>query len=115
MNKWLVATAIGLVGPIALVGCGGSGQARQAHDHGKCLLTKHFDLSLTSMTGGASSPITAAKAARIPEVSIPKTGWEIAGSGGGQAMVLSGGFALHAVQGADGTWQVDSGFYCAKY
>lgn len=43
---------------------------------------------------------------------MPKTGWREASRSGKSAEVKSGAVTLHAIQGPDRTWQVDSGEMC---
>jgi hypothetical protein len=44
---------------------------------------------------------------------IPDEGWRQASRNGSGAIVGSGQVILHAVQGPDRTWQVDSGSRCS--
>lgn len=74
-----------------------------------------FELSLVSNSGGRASPVMAAEwtATHLNGVpALPHSGWALASRSGSSATVVSGNVTLHAVQGPDGTWQVDSGSVC---
>jgi 2-keto-4-pentenoate hydratase len=58
-----------------------------------------FSLSLASDHGGLPSPVAAAE-------------WFADGHDGSGVILRSGNVTLHAVQGPDTTWQVDSGRRC---
>jgi hypothetical protein len=70
-----------------------------------------FALSLASDTGGQSSPVDAAKwfAVHGGVDGVPRSGWQESGRDATGATVTTGGATVHAVQGPDGTWQIDSG------
>jgi hypothetical protein len=70
-----------------------------------------FALSLASDTGGQSSPVAAAKwfAVHGGVAGVPRSGWQETGRDGNGATVTTGGATLHAAQGPDGTWRIDSG------
>jgi hypothetical protein len=73
-----------------------------------------FALSLVSDRGGQPTPVRAAEwFARHGGVSgIPAGGWREIRREGSGAVVASGPVTVHAVQGPDRTWQVDSGERC---
>ncbi len=70
-----------------------------------------FSLSLASGTGGQSSPVAAATwfAVHGGVPGVPRSGWHETGRDQTGATVRTGGATLHAVQGPDRTWQIDSG------
>ena len=80
--------------------------------------TQNFEVSLVSSTGGASSPTSAAIAASrqpipgMPGFRLPRTGWVVVHQSGVGASVRSDSYQVHATQGPDGTWRVDSGYRC---
>jgi hypothetical protein len=79
-----------------------------------CRTGSGFALSLVSDRGGQPTPVEAAywfaRHGGVP--AMPVTGWQLAGRSGTSATVKSGDVTLHAIQGPDGTWQVDSGEQC---
>ena len=76
-----------------------------------CASFAGFALSLASDRGGQRSPAAAAAwfAVHGGMARIPRGPWLTAGR---PDAVYSGRTILHVVQGADGTWQVDSGKHC---
>lgn len=76
--------------------------------------TSGFALSLVSDTGGAASPVEAARDFVLGGSvwSSPTTGWTATDRGEDGATVSSGDSYLHVFQGPDMTWQVDSGYRC---
>jgi hypothetical protein len=73
-----------------------------------------FSLSLVSDRGGRPTPVAAAEwfSAHGGVDRVPPAGWQEDGTDETGATVRSGAVRLHAVQGPDGTWQVDSGTWC---
>jgi len=73
-----------------------------------------FALSLVSDRGGQPTPVLAAQwlALHGGVPGIPHTGWREISRHDGGALVASGPVTLHAIQGPDRTWQVDSGERC---
>jgi hypothetical protein len=73
-----------------------------------------FALSLASDRGGAPSPVAAAEAfaATGTIADVPLSGWRQTGDDETGVELRSGDATLHAVQGPDATWQVDSGQHC---
>jgi hypothetical protein len=73
-----------------------------------------FALDLASNRGGQASPTAAAEwfAAHGHVAGVPLHGWHEVGRGNAEASVRSGNFVLHAFQGSDQTWQIDSGQDC---
>jgi hypothetical protein len=103
----------------------GSGSAQSAAPRGTavaapaarsaCASGSAFALSLVSDRGGQPTPVAAAAwfARRGGVPGVPAQGWRETGRQGGGAAVRSGPVTLHVVQGADRTWQVDSGSWCS--
>jgi hypothetical protein len=89
--------------------------ATEATGRSACVSGSAFELSLVSDRGGQPTPAAAAAwFARHGGVrGVPARGWREAGRHGRDATVQSGPVTLHVVQGADGTWQVDSGSRCS--
>ncbi len=114
------------VAAVVLAGCGsglavvGSGQrpgtTRTRPAHGVCATRTGFELSLVRDRGGQPTPVAAARwLARHGDVpGIPRRGWRLTGESRSGATVASHRTVLHAVQGSDGTWQVDSGTTCTS-
>jgi hypothetical protein len=106
---------------LALAGCGSSlttGSARKsarAPSRTACANRSGFALSLATDRGGQANPVAAAtrlaKDGHIP--AIPPSGWRLTDKNQDGATVASGQTVLHAIQGSDGTWQVDSGYSCS--
>ena len=73
-----------------------------------------FALSLASDTGGQPTPVAAADwfADHGGVGGVPGSGWHEDGRDDAGVTLRSGGATLHAVQGPDGTWQIDSGTTC---
>jgi hypothetical protein len=72
-----------------------------------------FSLSLASDRGGHPSPVAAAEwFVRGDAGEVPRSGWQEDGHDGSGVILRSGNVTLHAVQGPDTTWQVDSGRRC---
>jgi hypothetical protein len=80
-----------------------------------CRPGEGFALSLVSDRGGAPDPVAAAVAFSRRNQAVfptPTSGWRRAGADTQGAYVRSGDTQLHAAQGLDGTWQIDSGGRC---
>ena len=77
-----------------------------------------FELTLASAYGGQSTPEAAAEwdasHHAIPGFLLPTASWQLVNRNAGSAEVRSGGFQVHAIEGPDRTWQVDSGYRCGK-
>ncbi len=109
---------------LAVAGCGsgldalGASQMTSARARTQapaaCAHQRGFALSLVTDRGGQPNPVAAAtrfaKHGHIP--GIPRSGWRLTGENLDGATVTSGRAVLHAIQGSDGTWQVDSGYSC---
>ncbi len=120
MKRCLTAGGVAL----ALVGCGsglavlGASQMTNARPGTRaptaCAHRSGFALSLVTDRGGQPNPVAAAtrfaKRGHIPR--IPHSGWRLTSKTRDGATVSSGRAVLHAIQGRDGTWQVDSGYSC---
>jgi hypothetical protein len=80
-----------------------------------CASGSAFALSLVSGRGGQPTPVAAAAwfARHGGVAGIPARGWRQASRQGRDATVRSGPVTLHAVQGPDRKWQVDSGSWCS--
>jgi hypothetical protein len=80
-----------------------------------CASGPAFALSLVSDRGGQPTPVAAAAwfARHGGVAGVPARGWRQASRQGRDATVRSGLVTLHAVQGPDRTWQVDSGSWCS--
>ena len=80
-----------------------------------CASGSAFALSLVSGRGGQPTPVAAAAwfARHGGVAGVPARGWRQASRQGRDATVRSGPVILHAVQGPDRTWQVDSGSWCS--
>jgi hypothetical protein len=80
-----------------------------------CASGSAFALSLVSDRGGQPTPVAAAAwfARHGGVAGVPAQGWRQASRHGRDATVRSGPVTLHAVQGPDRTWQVDSGSWCS--
>lgn len=90
-------------------------QATPATARPACASGSAFALSLVSGTGGQPTPVAAAAwfARHGGVAGIPARPWRQASRQGRDATVRSGPVTLHAVQGPDQTWQVDSGSWCS--
>jgi hypothetical protein len=110
--RWGPSTA-GLLGGVLLCACSMTTQPKLTAlvCHG---LSSHFELSLVSSVGGQPSPVAAtewdATHHAIPGFRLPTSGWQVVSRDSGGDNVRSDGYQVHAVQGPDGSWQVDSGF-----
>ncbi len=74
-----------------------------------------FALSLASDRGGQPSPLSAARWFVVHggvDEHLPRSGWREDGRDATGAILRSDGSTLHALQGSDKTWQVDSGNRC---
>jgi hypothetical protein len=74
-----------------------------------------FAMSLAFDHGGQPTPVAAAEwfAAHRSEVAtVPRTGWQEDSRDDSGVVLRSGDATLHAIQGTDKTWQVDSGRQC---
>ena len=80
-----------------------------------CASGPAFALSLVSARAGQPAPVAAAAwfARHGGVAGVPARGWRQASRHGRDATVRSGPVTLHAVQGPDRTWQVDSGSWCS--
>jgi hypothetical protein len=80
-----------------------------------CASGSAFALSLVSDRGGQPTPVAAAAwfARHGGVAGVPARGWRQASRHGRDAAVRSGPVTVHAVQGPDRTWQVDSGSWCS--
>jgi hypothetical protein len=73
-----------------------------------------FSLSVADH-GGQPTPVAAAEwfAAHSTQIaSVPGTGWHETGHDDNGVLLRSGDATLHAFQGPDQTWQIDSGRAC---
>jgi len=108
---------------LAVSGCGVKPEAKlvdppPTHPHktavSACREGAAFALSLVSDRGGQRTPVLAAlwfsRHGGVP--GIPAHGWRLTSHGHKSAVVASGHFTLHVIQGPDKTWQVDSGERC---
>jgi hypothetical protein len=81
---------------------------------GSCPIRSGFSLSLVSDRGGQPTPVAAAfwfaRHGGVP--AIPMAGWRQASRSGASALVRSGDVTVHAIEGPDRTWQIDSGERC---
>ncbi|MGI8700106.1 MAG: hypothetical protein ACR2JU_02690 [Nocardioidaceae bacterium] len=85
---------------------GGAGTRSALVDPCKGQRVTGFAVSLVSSTGGAATPEEAAAAqSRRP-------GWKLLTQDSNGATVVGDMASRHVIQGADGTWQVDSGQDC---
>jgi hypothetical protein len=73
-----------------------------------------FELSLVSDRGGQPTPVRASEwfARHGGMADVPRDGWRVDGSDQIGVFTRSGSARLHAIQGPDKTWQVDSGTSC---
>jgi hypothetical protein len=80
-----------------------------------CANRAGFALSLVSDRGGRAKPAAAAVwfARHGGVAGVPHEGWRQVGRARHSATVASGSYTLHAIQGPDRTWQVDSGSHCS--
>lgn len=72
-------------------------------------------MSLVSDRGGQSTPVAAATWFVVHGGAVgdlPRSGWHQDGQDSAGVIVRSQGSTLHAVQGPDLTWQIDSGTRC---
>ena len=80
-----------------------------------CATGSAFQLSLASGRGGQPTPAAAAawfaRHGGVP--GIPDAGWRVVSRAARDATLSSGPVTLHATQGPDRTWQVDSGQRCS--
>lgn len=106
---------------LVVAGCSTSGTAEATSSgthsagHGTlCKSSDGFELSLASSTGGELTPVAAAMwfAAHGGIPSVPQQGWQVVDRNRHGATLRAGVNQLHAVQGSDGTWQVNSGTTC---
>lgn len=77
---------------------------------------RHFSLSLVTDRGGAGTATEAAKLFikrnSVPGFGGPPGAWAVTGRDRTGVTLRSGPVQLHAVQGPDRTWQIDSGQRC---
>lgn len=121
-SRWFVVAARGVItAAVALevAGCGttsagSDGGAGSPGTQATCDQEGAFQLSLASDTGGQPTPTAAATwfAAHGGIESIPGRGWHVVARDKDGATLRAGSSTLHAVQGSDGTWQVDGGTRC---
>lgn len=73
-----------------------------------------FALSLVSDRNGQPTPLDAARWFGLHGgiSGVPRSGWRQVSSAGREAELASGASTLHAIQGPDKTWQIDSGEPC---
>ena len=73
-----------------------------------------FELALASDLNGQRTPLEAATwfglHGRV--AGVPRSGWHQISISGHEAELASGSSTLHAIQGPDNTWQIDSGQPC---
>jgi hypothetical protein len=109
---------------LAAAGCGSRAAAAPAAvpsaaavpvARSSCAAGSAFELSLASSRGGQPTPaVAAAWFARHGGVpGIPGAGWRVVSRAARDATLRSGPVTLHATQGPDRTWQVDSGQRCS--
>jgi hypothetical protein len=121
--RWLARLMAPVFGVgLLLTGCASSTSVTTQHEPsasatsaGACRTGQSFAASLASSVGGASSPVAAAQAFADHDKSIfvvPSSGWGVRGSDAVGVWVRSGDSELRAIQGTDGTWQIDSGHRC---
>ena len=73
----------------------------------------HVNLSLASDRGGEATPVAAAERFTGSGTGrFPRSGWTVTDHDANGVRLTSGRASLHAVQGSDATWQVDSGTTC---
>src|ERR1700732_3416027 len=104
-----VGAGAGVLAVMALGGCSGAGSGPAI---GVCPQGRSFALSLVSDKGGQATPEDAASRARVPGFALPRSGWQIVSTNRASVSLRSDGYQVHAVQGPDKTWQVDSGGRC---
>jgi len=80
-----------------------------------CAKGSGFELSLASDQDGQAGPVAAARwfAQHGGVAGVPAHGWRVSIRSALAAVVTSGPLVLHAQQGSDGTWQIDSGYHCS--
>lgn len=110
---WRYAVAIGLVLVVVvlLITYVSVGLVRS----GGCTNQQGFGLSLVGGVSGQSTPVAAASHEAeqgVPGFNLPRSGWHTISREGGSATLGSGAYRLHAMEGPDGSWRVDSGAHC---
>jgi hypothetical protein len=98
----VVGVAVVVTAVLSAAGCGS----------GSC---SGFAMSLAFDHGGQPTPVAAAEwfAAHSGDVAtVPRTGWHEDSHDDSGVVVRSGNATVHAIQGTDTTWQVDSGKSC---
>jgi hypothetical protein len=124
VKKVARATPAGLAAVclVTLAGCGSvSATGSPAHSPSAsaaaqpCAKSSGFQLSLASDRGGRAGPVAAALwfAQHGGVGGVPAHGWRVTSRRAHAAVVTSGSLVLHAQQGSDRTWQIDSGYRCA--
>jgi hypothetical protein len=125
MNKVARATPAGLAAVclVTLAGCGSASTTGESPAHRPsvsaaaqpCAKGSGFELSLASDQDGQAGPVAAARwfAQHGGVAGIPAHGWRVTSRSAHAAVVTSGPLVLHAQQGSDGTWQIDSGYHCS--
>ena len=115
-----ILTAVGvLAAMVGIASCAAAGSVTVARQQTlaptpspSCATT--FQVSLVSDRNGQPTPLAAARwfghHGRVP--AVPESGWYQLSGSAGEAELASGSSRLHAVQGPDKTWQVDSGSPC---
>jgi hypothetical protein len=100
---------------LTVAGCGTTAPpAGSPSAHASCGHGAGFELSLATDTGGERTPVAAAThfAADGGIESLPRRGWHVVDRNKDGVTLRSGSSTVHAAQGSDGTWQVDSGAHC---
>jgi hypothetical protein len=108
---------------VTLAGCGSASATGGPPAHSPsagaaaqpCAKSSGFELSLASDRGGQPGPVAAAVwfAQHGGVADVPVHGWRVTSRSAHAAVVTSGSLVLHAQQGSDGTWQIDSGYRCS--
>ena len=103
-------TCLAAAAALVLAGCGSAHVAATA-----CSSRTGFALSLVKDRGGQATPVAAAiwLGSHGSIRGIPRRGWRLVSETRDGATIASGRTSVHAIQGTDGTWQVDSGYACS--
>ena len=122
MVAWAAPAGLAAVCLVTLAGCGSaSATGAPAHSPSSsaaaqpCAKGSGFELSLASDRGGQPGPVAAALwfARHGGVADVPAHSWRVTSRSAHAAVVTSGSLVLHAQQGSDGTWQIDSGYRCS--
>ena len=105
---------------VVLAGCGSAMPNHEARATrpiqaaAGCSSRTGFALSLVKDRGGQATPVAAAiwLGSHGSIRGIPRGGWRLVSENRDSATIASGRTSVHAIQGSDGTWQVDSGYAC---